>query len=180
MEQQEAITPVTTRSAGIRYGLISAVIGIAYFIILRVANIDMQGPAGWLGYVITAVLIYLAHKYYKENGDGFLNYSQGIGIAFWLGLVSGAISSVFTYIYIKFVDTAFMDTIKDKQLEEMQSRGMSDEQIDQAMKIAGMFTTPEALLIMGFLGAVIGSVIIALIVTLITQNKRPETGALDG
>jgi uncharacterized membrane protein YeaQ/YmgE (transglycosylase-associated protein family) len=180
MEQQEAITPVTTKSAGIRFGLISAVIGIIYFIILRVANIDMQGPAGWLGYVITGVLIFLAHKYYKENGDGYLNYSQGIGIAFWLGLVSGVISSIFTYVYIKFVDTAFIDMIKEKQLEQMQSQGMSDDQIDQAMKFAGMFTTPEAILIMGFIGAVIGAVIIALIVTLITQNKRPETGALDG
>lgn len=180
MEQQEAIAPVTTKSAGIRFGLIGAVIGIIYFIILRVADLDMQGPASWFGWVITAVLIFLAQKYYKDNGDGFLNYSQGIGIAFWLGLVSGAISSVFTYIYIKFVDTAFIDMIKDKQYEDMQSRGMSDEQIDQAMKFAAMFTTPEAMLIMGFIMTVISAVIIALIVTLITQNKRPETGALDG
>lgn len=180
MEQQEVITPVTTKSTGIRFGLISAVIGIIYFIILRVADVDMQGPASWLGWVITAVLIFLAHKYYKENGDGFLNYSQGIGIAFWLGLVSAAISSVFTYIYIKFVDTAFIDMIKDKQYEDMQSRGMSDEQIDQAMKFAGMFATPEAIFIMGFIMTVISAVIIALIVTLITQNKRPETGSLDG
>jgi uncharacterized membrane protein YeaQ/YmgE (transglycosylase-associated protein family) len=181
MEQQEAPIVVTTKSAGIRYGLISAVIGIIYFIILRAMNVDMQGPAGWLNWVILGVLIFLAQKYYKDNGDGYLEYSQGIGIAFWLGLTSAAISSVFTYIYIKFVDTAFVDQIRDKQYEEMQARGMSDEQIDQAMKIAGMFSTPEAILIMGFIFSIIGAVIIALLVTLITQKKRPETsGALDG
>ncbi len=180
MEQQDVTTPVTTKSAGIRFGLIGAVVGIAYFIILQVAGLDMQGPAGWVGYLFTAALIFFAHKYYKENGDGFLNYSQGIGIAFWLGLISGVISSIFTYIYVKFIDAGFIDKIKDQQYEQMQSQGMSDEQIEQAMKIAGAFTSPEVMLIMGLLGSILVTVVIALIITLITQNKRPDTGgALD-
>jgi hypothetical protein len=180
MEQQETTTPeVTTRSVGTRFGLIAAVVGIVYFLILRLANIDMQGPASWFGWLITALIIFLAHKYYKDNGTGYLNYSQGIGIAFWLGLVSSAISSIFTYIYIKFVDTTFMDMVKEKQYEKMQEQGLSDEQIDQAMKFASAFSTPEALLIIGFIVSVIAAVIIALLVTLITQRKSPETGALD-
>jgi hypothetical protein len=180
MEQQETAVAVTPRAAGIRFGLISAVIGIIYFIVLRVAGVDMQGPAGWLGWLFTAVLIFLAQKYYKDNGSGYMEYSQGIAIAFWLGLVSAAISSVFTYFYIKFLDTAFIDQIKDKQLEDMQARGMSDEQIDQAMKIAGMFSTPEAIFLMGLIMTVIGAVIIGLLVTIFTQKKSPETQALDG
>jgi hypothetical protein len=180
MEQQEVITPVTTRFAGIRYGLISAVIGIVYFIVLRMIDVDVQGPAGWLGWLFTGILIFLAHKYFKESGDGYMNYSQGISIAFWLGLVSGAISSVFTYLYIKFIDTGFIDTIKEKQYEQMQGQGMSDDQIDQAMKVAGMFTTPLAIMIMGFIMTVISAVLIALIITLITQKKSPDAGMLDG
>jgi hypothetical protein len=180
MEQQEATVAVTTRSAGIRFGLISAAIGIIYFIVLRMANVDMQGPAGWVGWLITGVLIFLAHKYYKENGNGFMSYSQGIGISFWLGLVSAAISSVFTYLYIKFFDTGFIDMMKDKQIEQMQERGMSDEQVDQAMKFAGMFMTPEAMFVMGLIMGIISAVLMGLIVTLFTQKKSPETGALDG
>lgn len=179
MEQQETTIAVSTRSTGVRYGLIGAVIGIIYFIILRMLDVDMQGPASYLGWVFTAVLIFLAQKYYKDNGTGYMNYSQGIGIAFWYGLVSAAISSVFTYIYIKFVDTAFIDMIKEKQYEEMQKRGMSDEQIDQAMKFAGMFATPEAIFVMGLIMTIISAVIIGLLVTLITQKKSPETNALD-
>jgi hypothetical protein len=109
-----------------------------------------------------------------------MDTSQGISIAFWLGLVSGAISSVFTYLYIKFIDTGFIDTIKEKQYEQMQGQGMSDDQIDQAMKVAGMFTTPLAIMIMGFIMTVISAVLIALIITLITQKKSPDAGMLDG
>lgn len=181
MEQnEEATLSVTPRSAGIRFGLISAVVGIIYFIALRMAGLDMQGPAGYVGWLITGVLVFLAQKYYKDNGDGYMNYPQGIGVAFWLGLVSSFISSIFSYIYIKFIDTAFMDELRDKQLEEMQSRGMSDEQIDQAMKMAGAFMTPEFILIVGFISAIIIAVVAGLIITIFTQNKRPDTGALDG
>jgi hypothetical protein len=181
MEQQNATTslPVTTRAAGVRFGLISAVFSIIYFIVMMMAGVDMQGPAGWVGWIVAAVLIFLAHKYYKDNGNGYMSYSQGISIAFWMGLVSAAISNVFTYIYVKFVDESFLTMIKDKQIEKMQEKGMSDDQIDQAMKFTEMFMKPEAVVIMGFIMGVISAVLIALIVTLFTQKKNPDLGTLD-
>jgi hypothetical protein len=178
MEQQEtspAIPTTTTRSVGIRYGLIGGVISIIYFLVLNVAGINMtSGYWSWVGYLITIAILTLAHKYFKEESDGFMSYGQGMGIAFWMGLISAAISSVFTYIYVKFIDNSFMQMIKDKQMEDMEARGMSDEQIEQAMKFASMFSTPEALLIMGLIFGVIGTVIVGLIVTIFTQKKAPE------
>src|SRR5688500_2840260 len=101
MEQNETPSLVTTRSAGIRFGLIGGVVGIAYFLILNLAGVNMaSGYWSWVGYGITAVLVFLAHKYYKENTDGFMSYPQGIGIAFWMGMISAVISSIFTYIYV--------------------------------------------------------------------------------
>jgi len=166
---------MTTRSAGIRYGMIGGVISIAYFLILILAGVNMtSGYWNWIGYAITAGLIFMAHKYYKENGNGFMSYGQGIGISFWLGLISAAISSVFTYIYVKFIDSSFVEMIKEKQLEEMEGRGMSSEQIDQAMKFASMFTSPEAIFLFGLLGGIVVTIIIALLVTIFTQKKAPE------
>ncbi len=166
---------VTPRSTGIRFGLIAAVISIAYFLILNVAGLDRTAAVwNWIGYLITAAIIFFAHKYYKENGDGFLSYGQGIGVCAWIGIVSGVIASIFTYLYIKFVDTGFMETVKEKQLEAMQERGLTDEQIDQAMKFSSMFTTPEAIFIMGLIISVIATIIIGLIVTIFTQKKNPQ------
>lgn len=167
---------VTTRSSGVRYGVIGAVIGIVYFLIITTMEMDMtQGVWRWFSYLITIALLILAHKYYKDNNAGFMSYGQGIGISFWYGLVSGVISSIFTYIYIKFVDSSFIDMIKEKQIEQMEGRGMSDEQIDQAMKFSAMFMSPEAFLIMGIIGGIIGAVIVGLIVSIFTQKKAPET-----
>jgi len=173
-ETNEMKTPVTTRSAGIRYGLMLAIFGIAWFVIMNIAGLDMQGPAAYLSYVISAVLIFLAHKYYKEEGNGFMTIGQGVGIGFWAGLTSGAISSVFTFIYVKYIDASFIEMIKQAQMEKLQEQGMSDAQIDQAMSIAGMFMSPVAITIMGFIGGIFSGVIIGLILSFFTQKKNPD------
>ena len=176
MEQVEAPEEkVTTRSAGIRYGLISGLISIAYFVILTMADISMtEGIGRWASLLISVVIIYLAHKYYKENGDGFMTIGQGTGIGFWLALVSVAISSVFTYIYMKFIDNSMIQQILDKQREAMEERGMDDAQIDQAMTMTEKFMTPEIILGTGLLFGVVIIVIVALLISLVTQKKNPE------
>jgi hypothetical protein len=177
MEQENstALETVTTRSAGIRYGVIAAVIGIVYFLILTSLGLDMQeGAWRWVGYVITIVMVVLAHKYYKDNNASFMAYGQGVGVAFWLGLISSVINSIFTYVYIKFIDTEFMEGTKQKQIEQMQERGMSDEQIDQAMQISSMFMTPEAIFLFALIFGILGTVIIGLIVSIFTQKKPAE------
>ena len=175
MEDQNAQSEkVTTRTVGIRYGLMMAVISIAFFVIMNVAGLDMQGPVGYLGWVITAVMLFLAHKYYKEQGDGFMSVGQGTGIGFWAGTISSVISSIFTYVYIKFIDDSFLQAIKDKQMEAMEKQGLSDEQIEQSMKIAGVFTSPEAILGFGIVGGIVVAVLIALVISLFTKNVNPD------
>jgi hypothetical protein len=178
MESQQsstAVSTVTTRSAGIRFGLISAVIGIVYFVVLNSMGVDLsQGPASWCRGLITIAILVFAHKYFKDNGDGFMSYGQGIGIGFWMGAVSSVISSIFTFLYVKFIDSSFIDIMKETQLKTFQERGMSEDQIDQAMKFSEMFMSPGAMLGFGIVFGIIFSIIIALIVTIFTQKKAPE------
>ena len=175
--EQESTPSVTTKSAGIRYGLIMALIAVIYFLVLSILSVDMTSGIGrWASTLFYIVIIYMAHKYFKDNGDGFMAYGQGMSITFWIALISSVISSVFTYIYIKFVDSSFIETLRQQQLEEMEGRGMTDEQIEQAMKFADMFTSPEAILGFGIVGGIIFLLIIGLIVTIFTQKKSPEPG----
>jgi hypothetical protein len=178
MESQEsstAVSTVTTRSAGIRFGLISAVIGIVYFVILNSLGVDLsQGPASWCRGLIAIVILVLAQKYFKDNSDGFMSYGQGIGIGFWMGAVSSVISSIFTFLYVKFIDSSFIEIMKETQLKTFQEKGMTEDQIDQAMKFSEMFMTPGAMLGFGIVFGIIITLIFALIVTIFTQKKAPE------
>ena len=67
MEPNVTTTPiVTTRSAGIRYGVIGGLVSIVYFLVLTTAGVDMsQGVGRWAGLLITIAIIFLAHKYFK-------------------------------------------------------------------------------------------------------------------
>jgi len=173
--EKNTLPPVTTGSVGKRYGVIMALISIVYFIALTVASIDMTTGIGrWSSVLFYVVVIYLAHKNFIDDGNGFMSYGQGMGIVFWIGLICSVIYTVFFYIYIKFIDAGFVEAIKQKQIEQMQERGMSDAQIDQAMGIASMFMTPEAMFIFGLFGGIIIIVIVGLIVTIFTQKSNPE------
>lgn len=175
MEDSTQTPIVTTRSAGIRFGIISGIVSFAFFLVLSVlGQAAGQGAWSWVGYLITAVLIFLAQKYFKDNGIGFMSYGQGLGVALWEGLVSIAIYMPLFYIYIKFIDSGFSDLIKEKQIEAMQGKGMTEEQIDQAMKFSEKFMTPEAMLGFGVIGGFVVFMVIALIVTIFTQKKNPN------
>ncbi|MBL0745152.1 DUF4199 domain-containing protein [Chryseolinea lacunae] len=173
---ESAASEITTRSTGIRYGVIMGVIGIVYFVGLNLADVDMsKGIAKWGMSLVSIVIIFLAQKYYRDNGDSFMSYGQGIGIAFWTGVVSSVLSSIFTYIYIKFVDTGYITKIREAAQAEMEAKGQSDEQIEMAMKFVDMFTNAEAILIFGIVFGIIGSVVIGLLVSIVMQKPRPET-----
>ena len=175
MEENTESQLVTSRSVGIRYGIIFGLISIFYFLIFTMADIDMsKGISRWGTTVIAFVIVFLAHKFFKENGDGFMSYGQGIGIGFWTGLTASVISSIFTYIYVKFIDDGFVTKIRDKAIEDMQAQGQSEEQIEIAMKYVEMFTNAEALLFFGLVIGMITLVIVALIITIFTQKPKPE------
>jgi hypothetical protein len=176
MEPNVTTTPaITTRTVGIRYGIIGGLISIAYFLILTTAGVDMsQGVGRWAGLLITIVIVFLAHKYYKDNGDGFMTFGQGTGIGFWIGLVSAVISSIFTYIYAKFIDPTFITTMREKAIADMEAKGQSQEQIDMAMKFVDMFMSAESIFIMGLIFGVLITVVIALVIAIFTQKPRPE------
>jgi hypothetical protein len=174
MEENVIKPTITTRSVGIRYGIINGLIQVVYFLVLTTAGLAVSsGFAPWVGFLISIVVLFLAHKYYKENGDGYMAYSQGIGIGFWAGLVSAVISSIFTYIYAK-IDTGYIASIREKAIQDMEAQGQSQQQIDTAMKFVDMFTSAEAILIMGLIFGVIGMIVIALIVSIFTQKPQPE------
>jgi hypothetical protein len=144
--------------------------------IIEFMNLDMktQQNLGYINYALALGAIILAHKAFKENGDGFMTIGQGLGIGTLLSVISGVISAVFTYVYIKFVDDSILTKIKDMQIEEMEKRGMSDADIEQAMKIAGMFTSAEMMIVWIIVGMLFVGFILSLLVSLVTKKVNPN------
>jgi hypothetical protein len=168
--QVNTSSSVTTRSVGIKWGLISAVISIVIFLALALSGQNaFDNVWGWVRLAISVVLVFLAHKNFKDEGDGFMSYGQGVGIAFWMTLVSLVLGTLVTYVYVTFIDTGVMEMFYDMQAEEMSRKGMQDEQIEMALKFTRNLFWPIAL----FFGLLFG-VLIGVIVSIFTQKKNPE------
>ncbi len=164
---------VTVSQIGLRYGLILGLVSIVFGMILQLTGQATNNWLGYIGYILFIVMIVLAHKAFKEGGDGFMSVGQGIGIGTLTSLIGGTMSSIFTFIYIKFVDDSMLQMIRDKQIEAMEKQGLDDAQIEQSMQIASKFSGPVAILIIGIIGAVFVGFIISLIVSLFTKKTNP-------
>jgi hypothetical protein len=169
MEENTSTAP-TVRSVGIKYGVISSVVGIVFFLILSVSGLNaFDNKWGWVNMIISVAILILAHKNFKDDGDGFMSYGQGVGIGFWMSLTAVVIGGLFTFVYANFVDTGVMDLMWEQQYEQMSARGMSDDQIETAVGWTKKLFWPMYV----FFGLFFG-VLIALVVSIFTQKKAPE------
>ena len=166
---------VTVSQIGLKNGIIIGLIFIVYGMILQFLNLDMKlmGYLSYVNYVVLIVFVVLAHKAFKEDGDGFMTIGQGLGIGMLITLIGTVISSIFSYIYLKFIDDSMIQKTLDFQIEEMEKKGMDDATIDQAMSITSKIMTPEIMPIMAVVFMAFAGFIISLIVSVFTKKANP-------
>ena len=165
---------ISVKEVSVKYGLYLGIILTIYSLALQVMGLAANEALGWVGYVVLIVLMVIAHKTFKNEGDGFMSYSQGLSIGTLIALVAGLISTPLSYLYVKFVDSSFLQVIKDKQFEAMEQKGMSDAEIESAMEIASTFMTAEFIFPIAFIAFIFFGFIISLIVTAFTKNSNPQ------
>lgn len=161
-------------SVALKYGLVGALIGVVYSLILMVTNLNTNPWLSSLSYVILIGTIVVAMQQYKKNNYGYMSYGQGLGIGTLVAAMFGILNSIFVYIYSTFVDPNFMENVMEQQRIELENRGMSDEQIDQALAMSEQFTSPGLMVVWGILGFIISGFIISLIISAIMKKSRPE------
>ncbi|KAA3435910.1 DUF4199 domain-containing protein [Rufibacter hautae] len=169
--QEPTVTPA---SVGIRYGIMTGFASIIFSLVLYLTGLHLNKGVTYLGTIIPIVGIILAYRYYKKENGGFMSYGQGLGTGTILATVSGVLSGIFTYIYLKFIDSNIIEQIRNASIEEMENKGMSDEQIEQATSMTEKFTTPEMMFLFGIVAAVILGFILSLIIAAIMKRSRPE------
>ena len=161
---------VTTRSIGIRFGLYGGLARILLFAVAIVFNLNaFNGPISWIGMGVGIVLMVLAHKQFKDDGSGFMDFGQGVGIGFWMGLIGTVVAVPVMYLYLTFVDSSPFDLFLSMQEEEMIAKGAPEQAIEMGLKWTKNLFWPMALV-----GGILGSVILALIISIFTKKSNPE------
>lgn len=158
---------------GIKYGVIASLAAIIFSIILNITGLNTNQALGYVVYLILGGIMYLGCNNYKEANGGYIAYGQGVGLSMIVASISGFISSVFTYMYISYIDDSFIALIKEQQIEEFEKQKLDDEAMDTAMEMLEYFLTPEVISITALIGMLFMGLIVSLIVSAIVKRQRP-------
>lgn len=170
----EAQPQPSVTSVAIKYGLLTALAGVVYSLIMMVSDLGDNRLVSSLAYLILIGGIVLAMKQYKDINYGYMSYGQGLGIGSIVSVLFGLLTGIFTWIYTEFVDTEYMGRMMEKQREQMIQQGLSDEQIDAGMKMAENFQGPVTMILGAAVITLIFGFILSLIISAIMKNSRPE------
>lgn len=170
----EPASSASVRAVAIRYGLLTGFVSVIFSFILFVTEQSQNTVLSSLSYVIMIGGIILAHKHFKKENDGYMTYGQGLGIGTLLSTILGLLSGIFMYIYIKFIDSSFLERMRDMQIAELEKRNMSDEQIEQAMAITDKMMGAEMMVVWAVVASVLMGFLFSLVIAAITKRTRPE------
>lgn len=168
----------TTTQNALKWGAIGGVIGIVtntlnYVFNWDATNSSMKYIPMVIGFGILIFVLVYAMKDFKSNNEGFMKYSQGLGIGSMIGGISGLIGGIYSFIYLKFIDPTHMETVKNFQVQQFEEQGLSSDQIEQALKFTEMFSNPGTLMAFSIIFGVIFYFLFSLVVAAVQKNEKP-------
>jgi len=171
---EDNVEKISIKDVSVKWGLISGIVGILFSLILILGDLMLTPGVSYIGLIPFAIVLYMAFKEFKDQGDSFMTLGQSLKIGLMISLIGGLLLSVFSYIYGQFIDPGMADRIKDMLIEQWEAQGMSDEQIDQAMKFTSYMFNPVIGLIVVLLKNVLVGFVLSLIIGAITKKNNPE------
>ncbi len=156
---QQNVTSTTTK--GIVIGLILVILGLAIYF----ANLDINGPIKWVGYVVfIGGIIWSVMSYGKQ-----ISYNATFGNYFSHGFKVAAIVTVILIIYVVIFNLLFPD-FKEMAIEEarksMMKKNLTPDQINQGLDVTRKFFmvfviggTLIGYLLFGAISALIGAAV---------------------
>lgn len=165
--------PSTARIA-LKWGVITSVVIIIYTVISYMTGLFKNTTSSYLSFLFLLGGIILAVKEYKTLNNNFLSLGEGLGVGTLMSAVTGLISSLFSIVYMLMIDTTIMQQLGDMQVEQLEKKGMTPEEIDQAMEVVSKFSSPGMLFVFAVLGYIFFGFIWSLIVAAVQKNEKPE------
>lgn len=176
-------TPAPMRSLALRYGLLT---GLALFVLSMLLELTgLTDPVARKGtgltYLITfGVLfggLYLAVKEYKKECGNTITFGTALKFATLTSVVIALIGGLLALVQFTLISPDMAQQIRDMAMADMENRGMTEEQIEQAAKVMEITTSPAVMSIFGTVFQFIFAFIMSLIVAAVHQNAKKSSAS---
>lgn len=173
-ENNENFVKPDVWSLALKYGLLLGGVLIIMNLASELGGLSDVAVIRYLDYVVAIAIIVLAHRDFKEKGDSFMSYSKGLGIGTIIGFISSALESIYSYIYIKYVDSGILKEMEDAQVEALMESGQDQEVIEETLQMMSKIMNAEFISIIGFISAGFFYFVLSLIITAFTRKEDPN------
>lgn len=132
-----------------KYGLICGLVYIIFGMGSLLLSSSGQ-PSPLLGSLVglgmliaTFFVIFYGVKEFRDTANGGnLTIGDGLKLGALIALIAAILASAFTLLYHYVIDPGYLDRMMETMREGFEEQGMSDEQIESAMKWSNMFKSP--------------------------------------
>ncbi len=161
------------------YALILAVIGAVFRLLMYFTGFETEKLAtgqhlNWLMLPIVIGVYWMALKAVRdERPHQALSYGQGVGAGVLISLMSSALSAVYTFIHLKFINPSFVDYQMEIIRAKWAEAGMSDAAMEQAEPMTRMMMGPGMSAVMAIIAGVVFGLIVSLIVSAFVKRAAP-------
>ena len=121
---------VSTARIALKWGLIYGILSVLLTTILYNTSLRINFIISlMLSISLTFFILFFALSEFKSLNNGFMKYSEGLGLG-TLTLATGGILGVFyDFLYKKYIDSNIISLQLEKAQEQYESMGMSEDQI---------------------------------------------------
>ena len=161
--------------SSMNYGLILGLALIALSLIQYI--MDIYNSPAWVSILNYAffigVIFYGTKKFRDDVLGGSISYGKAVGFGVLISLFASIIFGFFFYLLVTFIDPDYMANMM-KAVEEMYlEKGMSEDQVEMAMKMVGKMQTPLLLMISSIFGFVLMGTFFSLITSAFIKKEKP-------
>ncbi|WP_439153442.1 DUF4199 domain-containing protein [Winogradskyella sp.] len=157
-----------------KYGLYSALASIIVLVIMYVASMDKSWILSSISFVVGVLILIYGIKEYKLNNANVLSVGQAVKVGLAIAVIGGVITAIYSYVHYEFIYPEFIEMQKETAYQQMteQNPNMTQEQVDQAMEISGMFMSSGFFSLMSIIGSLVFGLIVSLVAGLIMRSDR--------
>ena len=153
-------------------GLILGLIGVVYTLVIWILDLSFNKNIGYLFLLVEIVILFFLIKSYRDNHmHGTISYGQALGAGVIIFLYATIITSIFSYLLNTVIDPDLMQKGLAAQEQVLLDRGLTQEQVDQALKVAGKMMKPAISIPIGLIVNMFFGLILSLIVAAFVRKE---------
>jgi hypothetical protein len=163
---------VNVWKANLTNGLILAMAGIAFTLILYFLDLTLNKTAGYINIPIQLGILYFLLKSYRDNFmHGQITYGQSVGAGVVIFVYYAILMAIFTYILWTVIDPELVKKSMAMSEEAMRNKNIPDAAIEQGMKFTAKFMKPAIMAIFSIFVSLFFGVIYSLLVSIFIKKE---------